>query len=82
MLMLVLNEIEYARWMEIMILSLFEFQDVFHSIKIFAQADFLELNSAWKNMINFHFPRGKKKKKEEDITIALYQQYYKSKYVN
>ena len=79
MLMLMLNEIEYARWMEIMILSLFEFQDVFHSIEIFARADFLELNSAWKNMINFHFPRGKKKKK---ITIALYQQYYKSKYVN
>ena len=52
---------------------------VFHSVKIFAWADFLELKIL-RGKINFHFPGGHKNKK--DIKIALYQQYYKSHYVN
>ena len=38
---------------------------IFHSVQIFAQADiFRAENSWWKNIINFHFPRGLKEKKK------------------
>ena len=38
---------------------------IFHSVKIFTQADiFRAENSWWKNIINFHFPRGLKEKKK------------------
>ena len=54
---------------------------VFHSVKIFARAEFLVLK----------IPRGKisisishvvkKKKKGKDIKITLWQQYYKSRFI-
>ena len=43
MFILLLNEIEYAKWVEMLVLFLFEFQGRFHSVKMFARVDFLEL---------------------------------------
>ena len=66
--MLLLNEIEYAKWVEMLVLFLFEFQGRFHSVKMFVRVDFLELRIMCGRM------RSKKNKEKKPIKIALYQQ--------
>ena len=53
-----------------------EFLETCYSAGWFVRAE----NSMRKNIINFHFPCGQKKKK--DIKIALNQQHCTSSYVN